>query len=105
MDEAKDYDPQNPTYSHFTQVVWKGSTGLGCVASKCDAGTIFDASFGVSILSPTSARWSDPGHRVGSHIRCVQLQPAWQRRRPIRVRLLFVFYRETNLHEFLSLFI
>lgn len=37
-DEVKDYDYDNPGYSkktgHFTQVVWKNSTGLGCGCSR-----------------------------------------------------------------------
>jgi len=40
-----DYDPKNPTYSHFTQVVWKGTTQVGCAVATCSG--IFDASYGV----------------------------------------------------------
>lgn len=50
-DEAKDYDPKNPTYSHFTQVVWKGTTDLGCALVTCPAGSIFPAMWGVRTLS------------------------------------------------------
>nr|GAT54173.1 predicted protein [Mycena chlorophos] len=34
LDEA-DYDPSSPTYNHFTQVVWKASTQLGCAVTEC----------------------------------------------------------------------
>ena len=51
--EAKDYDPNNPTYSHFTQVVWKSTTELGCAVVTCPPGSIFEVSWGVSILSST----------------------------------------------------
>jgi uncharacterized protein YkwD len=43
-DEARDYNRNDPQASHFTQVVWKASTELGCAHAKCDG--IFDASFG-----------------------------------------------------------
>ena len=50
--EAKDYNPQNPIYSHFTQVVWKNTKQLGCAVVTCPAGSIFDAKYGVRTLSP-----------------------------------------------------
>ena len=35
------YNFRNPGFSgatgHFTQVVWKGSTGLGCAVTRCNA--------------------------------------------------------------------
>ncbi|THU94825.1 PR-1-like protein [Dendrothele bispora CBS 962.96] len=43
-DEVSSYDPNNPQPSHFTQVVWKASTQVGCAVQSCDG--IFDASFG-----------------------------------------------------------
>ncbi|KAH8798395.1 PR-1-like protein [Flagelloscypha sp. PMI_526] len=43
-DEEGDFDPKNPQPSHFTQVVWKDSTEVGCGMAECDG--IFDAKFG-----------------------------------------------------------
>ncbi|KAJ7930089.1 CAP domain-containing protein [Mycena leptocephala] len=34
--DKSDYDPANPTYNHFTQVVWKSTTDLGCAFSLCN---------------------------------------------------------------------
>ncbi|GAA5903255.1 uncharacterized protein JCM6883_002741 [Sporobolomyces salmoneus] len=45
-DEAPDYDPSNPMYSHFTQMVWKSTTQLGCAQVTCPPGSIFDAKYG-----------------------------------------------------------
>ncbi|KAF7352500.1 hypothetical protein MVEN_01214900 [Mycena venus] len=45
LDES-DYDPANPTYNHFTQVVWKSTTQLGCAVASCSG--IFDPNLGLA---------------------------------------------------------
>lgn len=35
-DEASEYNPANPQYSHFTQVVWKATTEVGCAVRTCN---------------------------------------------------------------------
>ncbi|KPV74048.1 uncharacterized protein RHOBADRAFT_16288, partial [Rhodotorula graminis WP1] len=50
--EAPDYTPDNPNYSHFTQMVWKASKQLGCYQASCPAGSIFDARYGVNSVRP-----------------------------------------------------
>ncbi|KAI0246448.1 PR-1-like protein [Lactifluus subvellereus] len=35
-DEASKYDPKNPQPSHFTQVVWKSTTQVGCAVQSCN---------------------------------------------------------------------
>ncbi|EMD41805.1 hypothetical protein CERSUDRAFT_110367 [Gelatoporia subvermispora B] len=42
--EVSQYDPSNPQPSHFTQVVWKATTEVGCAVQTCNG--IFDPSFG-----------------------------------------------------------
>lgn len=53
-DEASLYDFNNPGYrnetGHFTQVVWKGTTSIGCAWKTCAPGTVFDAEYGNSLL-------------------------------------------------------
>ncbi|KDN44168.1 hypothetical protein RSAG8_05641, partial [Rhizoctonia solani AG-8 WAC10335] len=41
--ESEDDDPENSHPSHWTRVVWKGTTELGCALKECARGTIFDA--------------------------------------------------------------
>ncbi|MDZ8239605.1 MAG: CAP family protein [Nostoc sp. ChiQUE01a] len=57
--EIKDYDYNNPVFSgttgHFTQVVWKGSTKVGCGAAPGPAtieGTKYDGVYVVCQYSP-----------------------------------------------------
>ncbi|KAI0307851.1 CAP domain-containing protein [Multifurca ochricompacta] len=45
-DEVSQYDPNNPVPSHFTQVVWKATTQVGCAVQDCSG--IFDPSFGLA---------------------------------------------------------
>ena len=40
------YNPANPVFSHFTQMVWKATTQVGCAVQSC--GGIFPSSYGVS---------------------------------------------------------
>jgi hypothetical protein len=42
--DAAEYNSKNPQPSHFTQMVWKASTHVGCAHVDCDG--IFPASFG-----------------------------------------------------------
>ncbi|CCO28625.1 Fruiting body protein SC7 [Rhizoctonia solani AG-1 IB] len=43
--ESKDYNPSNPQPSHWTQVVWKSTTKVGCALATCAPGTIFPANY------------------------------------------------------------
>ncbi|RXW24688.1 hypothetical protein EST38_g1179 [Candolleomyces aberdarensis] len=35
MADKDKYDPANPSYTHWTQVVWKSTTELGCAIASC----------------------------------------------------------------------
>jgi len=69
-DEVGDYDPSNPQPSHFTQVVWKGSTQLGCAIVRCAPGTIFDSSYGDSYYAV--CEYSPAGNVIGQFAENVQ---------------------------------
>ncbi|GAA6008952.1 uncharacterized protein JCM10292_006574 [Rhodotorula paludigena] len=58
--EAPEYDPNNPVYSHFTQMVWKSTTQLGCAQVSCPAGSIFPAQYGVN--SYLVCEYNPPGN-------------------------------------------
>lgn len=40
------YNPSNPQPSHFTQVVWKSTTSVGCAVKTCN--NIFPGHVGVT---------------------------------------------------------
>lgn len=69
-DEAKDYDPANPTYSHFTQLVWKSTREVGCAKASCAPGSIFDASYGEA--SYFVCEYYPPGNYIGEFAENVQ---------------------------------
>ncbi|CAE7119688.1 unnamed protein product [Rhizoctonia solani] len=68
-DESKDYNPNNPQYSHWTQVVWKSTTRLGCAMSQCAPGTIFDASY---VANYFVCHYNPAGNVIGQFAQNVQ---------------------------------
>lgn len=77
MAEEKDYDPSNPTYSHFTQVVWKATSELGCYQSKCDAQTFRDGNGNLVFPNMrsvvfTTCNYRKPGNVQGQYAANVQ---------------------------------
>ncbi|QRV80684.1 cysteine-rich Secretory family protein [Ceratobasidium sp. AG-Ba] len=44
--ELSDHNPSNPQPSHWTQVVWKGTTKVGCYMATCAPGNIFGKKYG-----------------------------------------------------------
>ncbi|KAK0246060.1 CAP domain-containing protein [Armillaria nabsnona] len=67
-DEASSYDPNNPVASHFTQVVWKATSQVGCAVQSCDG--IFAASFGKA--SYYVCEYSPAGNVIGQFAGNVQ---------------------------------
>ncbi|CAE6472384.1 unnamed protein product [Rhizoctonia solani] len=67
--ESNEYDPANPQYSHWTQVVWKGTTKLGCAVQQCAPGTIFDASY---VANYYVCHYNPAGNVIGQFAENVQ---------------------------------
>ncbi|KAI0815183.1 CAP domain-containing protein [Irpex lacteus] len=67
-DEVSEYDSSNPQPSHFTQVVWKASTQVGCAVASCNG--IFDASFGLAKFYV--CEYSPQGNVIGEFAQNVQ---------------------------------
>ncbi|EKM60983.1 uncharacterized protein PHACADRAFT_247249 [Phanerochaete carnosa HHB-10118-sp] len=67
--EVSQYDPNNPVPSHFTQVVWKATTQVGCAEQQCSG--IFAASFGLA--SYFVCEYSVQGNVIGEFAQNVQV--------------------------------
>ncbi|CAE6425088.1 unnamed protein product [Rhizoctonia solani] len=68
-DESADYDPNDPQPSHWTQVVWKSSTRLGCAMTQCAAGTIFPEEY---VANYFVCHYSPYGNDIGQFPQNVQ---------------------------------
>lgn len=68
MSEEKDYNPSSPTYSHFTQVVWKASTELGCYQSTCSGQSFKDGSGRLVFGSMKSASYTVCNYRKAGNV-------------------------------------
>jgi len=67
-DEASQYDASNPVASHFTQMVWKATTEVGCALQSCSG--IFASSFGLA--SYYVCEYSVQGNVIGAFAQNVQ---------------------------------
>ncbi|KAJ7094469.1 PR-1-like protein [Mycena belliarum] len=59
--DSAGYDPAKPAFSHFTQVVWKATTQLGCAKAQCN--DVFDPSLGAA--SYYVCLYYPPGNVIG----------------------------------------
>ncbi|KAF9448246.1 PR-1-like protein [Macrolepiota fuliginosa MF-IS2] len=69
VQDADQFNPLNPTYTHFAQVIWKSTTEVGCAVSRCDG--IFDKSLGPATLYV--CLYNPAGNVVGELLQNVQL--------------------------------
>ncbi|KAF8699161.1 PR-1-like protein, partial [Rhizoctonia solani] len=67
--ESKDYNPSNPQASHWTQVVWKSTTKVGCALATCAPGTIFPANYNANYYV---CNYSPYGNVAGQYAQNVQ---------------------------------
>ncbi|KAJ1310965.1 hypothetical protein OPQ81_009476 [Rhizoctonia solani] len=67
--ESADYNPSNPQASHWTQVVWKSTTRLGCAMTQCATGTIFPAEY---VTNYFVCHYSPYGNVIGQFPQNVQ---------------------------------
>ncbi|TEB39194.1 PR-1-like protein [Coprinellus micaceus] len=66
-DEVSQYDPNNPQPSHFTQVVWKETTQVGCAVRTCT--TIFPNNIAAQFYA---CEYNPPGNVIGRFPQNVQ---------------------------------
>lgn len=62
--EVNDYDPNNPQASHFTQVVWKGTSRVGCASVSCNL-SMYDPSWWPA--SFVVCNYAAPGNVAGQY--------------------------------------
>ncbi|KAJ3826745.1 CAP domain-containing protein [Lentinula raphanica] len=70
MGDEDSYDPSSPTFSDFTQIVWKNTTIVGC-AYNTQCGNIFPTSSGMATLHV--CLYNPPGNVVGQASENVQV--------------------------------
>jgi len=68
--EKNSYDPENPNYSHFTQVIWKRSTQVGCALTTCTS--MQGVSLPQSPIFFWACEYNPPGNVVGEFNENVQ---------------------------------
>ncbi|RXK37134.1 hypothetical protein M231_05585 [Tremella mesenterica] len=69
VNEVSQYDQSNPGFTeatgHFTQVVWKASTTIGCYIATCSPGVLFDEKYGTSFKA--TCEYDPAGNVVGDN--------------------------------------
>ena len=77
-DEAPEYNPNSPVASHFTQVVWKDTTELGCAVVACNIASFAGgATSNFYVVSLSDLRLDKLRADSLNHV--VRVQSSWKR--------------------------
>jgi len=68
-DEESEYDPKNPKYSHYTQMVWKATSQIGCARASCNLSNFPSEYWPIQFYV---CEYNPPGNVIGEFAQNVQ---------------------------------
>ncbi len=89
------YNPLEPKFSHFTQVIWQSTTEVGCAVAHCDG--IFGREQGPATLYV--CLYNPPGNVVGE-LACVLLFLFFADMHPQHIDLVKMFMFDVDIPGF-----